>query len=128
MKRIRNLVCVALTAFTTLTLAAQQITGNIRGTIVDPSGAVVEAATVTARHLETGLMRTTVTDRSGNYVLVELPVGHYRLEVTAKGFEKYLQEGITLDLNQAATLVAHLRVGSESQQVEVNANALLIQN
>src|SRR5215469_10594777 len=128
MMRIRNLVCVALTAFTTLTLAAQQITGNIRGTIVDPSGAVVEAATVTARHLETGLMRTTVTDRSGNYILVELPVGHYRLEVTAKGFEKYLQDGITLDVNQAATLVAHLRVGSESQQVEVNANALLIQN
>src|SRR5215472_14886810 len=128
MMRIRNLVCVALTAFTTLTLAAQQITGNIRGTVVDPSGAVVEAATVTARHLETGLMRATVTDRSGNYVLVELPVGHYRLEVTAKGFEKYLQDGITLDVNQAATLVAHLRVGSESQQVEVNANALLIQN
>jgi outer membrane receptor protein involved in Fe transport len=128
MRRIRNLVCVLLTAFTTMTAAAQQITGNIRGTIVDPSGAVVEAATVTARQLETGLMRTTVTDRSGNYVLVELPVGHYRLEVTAKGFEKYLQDGITLDVNQAATLVVHLRVGSESQQVEVNANATLIQN
>ena len=128
MLRIRNLVCVVLTAFTTLTVAAQQITGNIRGTIVDPSGAVVEAATVTAKHFETGLTRTTVTDRSGNYVLVELPVGHYRLEVTAKGFEKYLQDGITLDVNQAATLVVHLRVGSESQQVEVNANATLIQN
>jgi outer membrane receptor protein involved in Fe transport len=128
MRRIRNLVCAVLTAFTTLTVAAQQITGNIRGTIVDPSGAVVEAATVTARHLETELMRTTVTDRSGNYVLVELPVGHYRLEVTAKGFEKYLQDGITLDVNQAATLLVHLRVGSESQQVEVNANATLIQN
>jgi outer membrane receptor protein involved in Fe transport len=128
MRRIRNLVCVVLTAFTTLTVAAQQITGNIRGTIIDPSGAVVQAATVTAKHLETGLMRSTVTDRSGNYVLVELPVGHYRLEVTAKGFEKYVQDGITLDVNQAATLVVHLRVGSESQQVEVNANATLIQN
>jgi outer membrane receptor protein involved in Fe transport len=128
MMRIRSLVCVLLTAFGTLTVAAQQITGNIRGTIVDPSSAVVEGATVTAKHLETGLMRTTVTDRSGNYVLVELPVGHYRLEVSAKSFEKYVQDGITLDVNQAATLVVHLRVGSESQQVEVNANATLIQN
>jgi outer membrane receptor protein involved in Fe transport len=128
MMRIRSLVCVLLTAFATLTVAAQQITGNIRGTIVDPSSAVVEGATVTAKHLETGLMRTTVTDRSGNYVLVELPVGHYRLEVSAKSFEKYVQDGITLDVNQAATLVVHLRVGSESQQVEVNANATLIQN
>jgi Carboxypeptidase regulatory-like domain/TonB dependent receptor len=128
MMRIRNLACVVLTAFATLTVAAQQITGNIRGTIVDPSSAVVEGATVTAKHLETGLIRTTVTDRSGNYVLVELPVGHYRLEVSAKSFEKYVQDGITLDVNQAATLVVHLRVGSESQQVEVNANATLIQN
>jgi hypothetical protein len=128
MMRIRSLVCVLLTAFATLTVAAQQITGNIRGTIVDPSSAVVEGASVTAKHLETGLMRTTVTDRSGNYVLVELPVGHYRLEVSAKSFEKYVQDGITLDVNQAATLVVHLRVGSESQQVEVNANATLIQN
>jgi outer membrane receptor protein involved in Fe transport len=128
MLRIRSLVCVVVTAFTTLTVAAQQITGNIRGTIIDPSGAVVESATVTAKLLETGLMRSTVTDRSGNYVLVELPVGHYRLEVSAKGFEKYVQDGITLDVNQAATLVVHLRVGSESQQVEVNANATLIQN
>jgi outer membrane receptor protein involved in Fe transport len=128
MMRIRSLVCVLLMAFTTLTVAAQQITGNIRGTIVDPSNAVVEGATVTAKHLDTGLMRAAITDRSGNYVLVELPVGHYRLEVTAKGFEKYLQDGITLDVNQAATLVVHLRVGSESQQVEVNANATLIQS
>jgi hypothetical protein len=52
-----------------LNAGAQQITGSIRGTILDPSGAVVQAATVTAKHIETGLTRATATDRQGAYVL-----------------------------------------------------------
>jgi len=128
MTRIRNLVYVALAVFVTLPLAAQQITATIHGTIVDPSGALVAAASVTAKQSETGLTRSAVTDRSGSYVLVELPVGHYRLEVAAKGFVKYIQEGISLDVNQTATVLVHLRVGSETQQVDVKADATLVQN
>src|SRR5207245_888917 len=72
---------------------AQQITGTIRGTIVDPNGAVVSRATVTATQVETGLVRTTVTDRDGSYVFLELPIGHYKMQVQAEDFEKYLQQG-----------------------------------
>jgi len=126
--RIRNVICLILTTFTMLMATAQQITGNIHGTIFDASGAVVQAATVIAKQTETGLTRTAVTDRSGNYLLVELPVGHYRLEVAAKGFVKYVQEGISLDVNQTAIVPVHLQVGSETQQVDVSANAALIQN
>jgi len=128
MTRMGRLVCVVLTGFTTMTLAAQQITGGIHGTIVDPSGAVVAAATVVVKQAETGLTRSAVTDRGGNYVLVELPVGHYRAEVTAQGFVKYIQEGISVDVNQAATLLVRLQVGSEKQQVDVKADAALVQN
>src|SRR5580704_16380195 len=60
---------------TSLNVAAQQITGSIRGTVLDPSGAVVQAATLTAKHIETGLTRAAVTDRQGAYVLAELPIG-----------------------------------------------------
>ena len=109
-------------------LAAQQITGGIRGTVLDPSGAMVQAATVTARQIETGLTRSAVTDRQGEYVLVELPIGHYQLEVHAKGFQKYLQLGISLDVNETATLGIRLSVGAETQQVEVSANAALVQS
>lgn len=124
----RSLACVVFAALTSLTAAAQQITANIHGTIIDPSGAVVEAATVTAKQVETGLTRSAVTDRSGNYVLVELPVGHYRLEVAAKGFVKYMQEGLSLDVNETATVLVHLQVGSETQQVDVKADATLVQS
>ena len=83
-----------------LNVAGQQITGSIRGTVLDPSGAVVQIATVTAKHIETGLTRAAVTDRQGAYVLAELPIGHYQVEVHARGFQKYLQQGISLDVNE----------------------------
>jgi hypothetical protein len=112
---------------TSLNVASQQITGSIRGTVSDPSGAVVQAATVTAKEIETGLSRVAITDHQGEYVLVELPIGHYQLEVQAKGFEKYLQQGISLDASETATVGIHLKVGSETQRVEVSANAALVQ-
>ena len=61
-----------------LGLSAQQITGNIRGTVTDPTGAVIRDANLQRRQTETGLSRETTTDRNGNYVLLELPVGHYQ--------------------------------------------------
>ena len=127
MKRVQRLVFLFLTIFVVIAVS-QQITGNIHGTITDPTGAVVQSAIITAKHIETGLTRTAMTDRSGSYSLVELPVGHYELEVAAKGFEKFFQEGISLDVNQTATVLVHLRVGSETEQVDVKANATLIQN
>src|SRR6266498_1010389 len=125
MTNARNLLFAILLASTVA--SAQQITGNIRGTVSDPSGAVVQNATVTARQVETGLVRTATTNRSGNYLLLELPVGHYRLEVAATGFQKYLQEGIALDVNETAAVPVHLTVGSEKERVQVQADAELIQ-
>ena len=111
-----------------LNVSGQQITGSIGGTVLDPSGAIVRSATVTAKQVETGLTRAAVTDHQGEYVLVELPIGHYQLEVEAKGFRRYLQQGISLDVNQTATVSIHLRLGSETQQVEVSADAALVQS
>jgi outer membrane receptor protein involved in Fe transport len=122
---IRNVPALVLLAC--LTSYAQQITGNIRGAVADPSGAVVVDAEVAAQQTETALSRTTTTDRNGNYVLLELPVGHYRLQVTAKGFEKYVQDGITLNVNETASVSPHLAVGSEQQQVLVRADAEMIE-
>src|SRR4051794_2781601 len=110
-----------------LGLSAQQITGNVRGTVTDPSGAVIRDAAVTARQAETGLLRRTMTDRNGSYVLLELPVGHYRLEVAAPGFREYVQDGITLNVNETASVSPRLAVGSEKEQVLVSADAELIE-
>lgn len=110
-----------------LQLAAQQITGSLRGTVTDSSGAVVQSAIVTATQADTGLGRSTSSRRDGTYLLPELPVGHYRLEVVAKGFSKYTQEGISLNVNETATVPVRLVVGTEKQEVNVRADAQLIQ-
>jgi carboxypeptidase family protein/TonB-dependent receptor-like protein len=111
-----------------LNVVGQQITASIRGTVLDPSGAIIQAATVTAKQIETGLTREAITDRQGEYVLVELPIGHYQLEVQAKGFQKYLRQGISLDVNETATVSIRLMLGSETQQVQVSADAALVQS
>src|SRR6201987_1835035 len=127
MRCLRSLFCILVVVSVVPSASAQQITASIRGNISDPSGAVVQEAAVTAKQAETGLLRTVVSARDGSFLLVELPVGHYTLEVTAKGFRKYLQEGITLDVNQTATIPVRLTVGAETQQVEVTSDAQLIQ-
>ena len=96
--------------------------------MLDPSGAIVQAATITATQIETGLTRTAMTGRQGDYVLIELPIGHYQLEVKARGFQTYLQQGISLDINETATVSVHLKVGAEAQQVQVRADAALVQS
>ena len=125
---LTNLACLLLSISAGMNLSAQQITGNIRGTVIDPSGASVAAATVTAKQIETGLTRAVSTDRQGAYVLVELPIGHYQLDVHAQGFEKYQQQGISLDVNETATISIHLKVGSDTQQIQVVADSELVQS
>jgi Carboxypeptidase regulatory-like domain/TonB dependent receptor len=122
----KTLVCGALVSFA-CSAAAQQITGSIRGTIVDPTGAAVQQVSVSAIQSETGLSRSAVSNRSGEYILLELPVGHYSLQAQAKGFKTYVQQGIVLDLNETATIPIHLVIGAETLKLEVQADAQLIQ-
>jgi Carboxypeptidase regulatory-like domain/TonB dependent receptor len=126
MRIVKLLVCLAA-IWLAPDLSAQQITGSIRGTVTDPSGGVVEGASVTARQTETGLTRTTTTDHVGAYLLLELPVGHYELQVARGGFQTYSQEGISLDVNEMATLPVALKVGPGTEKVQVVADAEIIQ-
>jgi carboxypeptidase family protein len=128
MRNFRRLVCVLTIAICCVSNArSQEIAGSIRGTVLDASGAIVSGAKVTATQTETGLERSVSSDSQGGYVLVELPVGHYRLEAEAKGFKKYVREGISLDVNQTATVTIHLVVGIPTQEVRVQADASLVE-
>jgi len=108
-------------------LFAQQITANLSGTASDPSGAVVSGVVVTVRQTETGFTRSATTNAQGEYQFVELPIGPYQLQAEAKGFQKYLQEGISLDVNDRAAVAIHLVVGTETQEVRVRADAALVE-
>jgi hypothetical protein len=124
----RKLFCIlGIALFLGFHASAQQTTASLRGTVVDASGSVVASAIVTVTRTETGFTRTVSSDAQGNFIFVELPVGHYRLQAEAKGFETFVREGITLQVNQSAFITVRLKVGATSQQVEVTADAPLVE-
>lgn len=125
------LKCVLAVAVLSLTLSqkgwSQEVRGSISGTVLDQSGAAVIHAHIDAVQVETGFTRGTNTDAQGHYLLVLLPLGHYRLEATAPGFQKYVQAGITISVDQAAKVPIHLEVGATTQTINVQSDAVLLQ-
>jgi Carboxypeptidase regulatory-like domain/TonB dependent receptor len=119
---------VALCAIVfSLPSSSQETTGSIRGTVLDPSAGTVSGANVIVTQIETGLARSVTTDTAGAFLILALPVGHYRVEADAKGFRKLVQEGVKLDVNQTATLTLRLAVGAATEIVEIREDAPLIE-
>src|SRR5262249_10636787 len=108
--------------------AAQVATAELSGTILDGTGASVANAKVTATNNSTNRVFETVSNATGNYVIQLLPPGEYTVTVEAGGFRKIVQRGIALQINQQANLDFTLQVGQVSEQVEVTAQAPLLES
>jgi len=106
---------------------AQGATAQISGTVKDQSGAVLPGAEITATQTNTGATRMTISDETGSYVLPNLPVGPYKLEVSLPGFRTFVQSGIVLQVNSSPVVNAVLNVGQVSETVEVQANAAMVE-
>ena len=104
-----------------------QVTAQISGTVKDQSGAVLPGVEVTVTQTETGVMRSAVTNETGNYVLPTLPLGPYKLEAALPGFRTFVQRGIVLDVGSNPVVNAVLEVGQVTERVEVQANAALVE-
>src|SRR5579863_10161852 len=103
-----------------------QVSAVVSGTVTDQSGATVSAATVTAKNVDTGAVRTTLSDDSGLYRVFSLPVGAYEIRAQKQGFADVVRTGIHLVVNQSAMVDLSLSVGAASQAVTVNADAPLV--
>src|SRR4051812_40659485 len=122
--RMKRIFVIMLAACATLWA---QATAQISGTVKDQSGAVLPGVEVTARQTETGISRSTVTNETGSYVLPDLAVGPYRFEAALPGFRTFVQTGIVLQINSSAVINPVLNVGQVTDQVEVQANAALVE-
>jgi len=98
---------------------AQQITGTIVGAVKDQTGALVTTATVKATNLDNGFARTVKTNSYGEYRIDYLPVGRYTVVAEASSFKRFVQENITLDVDQVLTLEIPLSVGAATDTVTV---------
>ena len=101
--------------------------GAITGTIHDPSGAVIVGAQITLTNTSTGLQLHAVTNGSGLYNFTPLPIGQYKISVSAPGFESITQENITVNVQQRLGLPITLKPGAVSQTVTVTSAPPLLQ-
>lgn len=104
-----------------------QSTAQMSGAVKDQTGAVLPGVEVTATQTDTGIARTAVTDETGSYVLANLPLGPYRLEAALPGFRSYAQTGIVLQVGSNPVINAVLEVGQVSDQIEVQADAVMVE-
>jgi hypothetical protein len=125
-KLLRRAALLALAMLLPLSPLRAQVSASITGIVSDASGASVPVATVKAKNLETGAMRTGTTDGSGRYALLSLPVGEYEMTVSKPGFQDATRTGIQLVVNQEASIDLRLQVNAVKSEVTVNADAPIV--
>src|SRR5438094_9980753 len=121
-------ILVGLLVCTLMCAAAwAQSTAQISGVVKDQSGAILPGVDVSATQTATGAKRGAATNESGAYVLPNLPIGPYMLEASLPGFRTYVQTGIVLQVSDSPAVNITLNIGQVSEQVEVQANAALVE-
>ena len=109
-----------------ISTSAQSTGGRIRGTVTDPSGGAVTGAKLVLTNEANGTQRDTQSGSSGEYIFLEVPVGTYQIEVSQKGFKKYLRKGLVVNLNEVLSLDTPLQLGGSTETVEVTGAPPLV--
>ena len=122
----RSAIVGLLTALLAVSVWAADVNGRIRGTVTDPSGAVVVGANVTATNAQTGVAYNATSNSTGAYEFLQLPVGTYNISATASGFQSFTANGIKLNIDQVYVQPISFKVGEGAQTVEVQANAVQV--
>jgi len=123
MKRLtadRRLHLFLLIALVAVTAGAQvRTTGDIQGTVVDPSGSAVPNVALTLKDLGTGITRTTTSNTEGAFVFLNLMAGKYELTATAAGFQTAVYTPVEVMTAQTKDMAVHLLIGQSKETVEV---------
>jgi hypothetical protein len=107
---------------------AQELAATLTGTVSDPSGAVVAAATVLVHSQDTGAdVRTVTTSSTGNFNITNIPAGRYTVTVSAPGFQTFVAKDVILNVAEKHTLDVQLAAGKVTERLEVTAEDTPIQ-
>ena len=130
MQRQISLFCLVSLIMTVLSVGiapAQEYRGRVQGTVTDSSQAAAPDATVTLRNVNTGVDSARQTDAAGHYLFDFVQPGTYSVTVQASGFQKFVQENITVLTGGDVTVNAALTVGSVNETVNVTAEVSSVQ-
>lgn len=124
-------VFVALSILVVATLVARPATAQtsqaeLRGTVVDQSGAALPGVTITATQVDTGAMRTAVTSATGVFVMSAMPLGRYKVQAELAGFGTMIQDNFRLEVGQSAVLTFALKLATVEETVTVTGESPLV--
>jgi hypothetical protein len=125
----RILICISIVLIMIGSVAVLRadVTGSVLGTVRDSSQSIVAGAHITIINAQTNLKQETVSGPDGTYRILALPAGTYRLTVTAAGFKTYNTTDIEVKVNDQLQVDVTLSVGSATETVSVEANAVQVQ-
>ncbi|HEX3893304.1 MAG TPA: TonB-dependent receptor [Terracidiphilus sp.] len=128
-RRTRGVFTVALLAIVAVLVApvvsqAQTFRGGINGVVTDSSGAVVAGASVEAADTATGVSHKTISSSGGEYGFQDLPLGHYKVTVTASGFKPEVVSNVQVQAGVIYTLPIKVSIQAAGETVEVSASEL----
>jgi Carboxypeptidase regulatory-like domain len=121
-----SFIFVILLAFAATPTHAIEVNGRIKGTVTDPSGAVLPGIQVTATNTATGVAFQTKTLSDGDYLFPQLPVGTYSISVSAPGFKAFIATGIIINIDTEYVESVKLEVGNRTETLEVAADAVQV--
>jgi hypothetical protein len=105
---------------------ASDVNGRIKGTVVDPSGAAVPNATVTATSIATGVSFNVQSGKDGSYLFAQLPIGTYSISATAPGFKTFKATGIVLNIDQEYVEQVKFSSGATSEVISIEADPVQV--
>ncbi len=120
---MRIVVLLLTVLFAPVVTASAQTSGTLSGRAIDASGAIVPGVTISARHLERGVERATVTGSDGRFVMAALPVGAYDVRAELAGFKTIVRQRVALTVGDALSLEFTLEVGTLAEAVSVTGTA-----
>src|SRR5437879_8713342 len=133
LKKLMHNLSFFLRAFVLFVLSAvlgtnvlAQSTAALSGTVSDPTGAVIASAKVIATNQGTGVESATQTDTAGAYLFPSLPIGIYRVQATAPGFQSAIISNLKLEVATAVVQNIQLRIGQAAETIEILADAALV--
>jgi hypothetical protein len=121
-------LCIAgLMALSGVSVRSQTIYGSMAGTITDPSGGVIQGASITITNLGTMEKRGITSDAAGGYRLVNLAPGRYRVDVEVTGFKHFTRDSVLVEVQSALRIDVSMQVGQLTEVVEVSSASPLLQ-
>src|SRR5207249_3009114 len=113
-------------ALTSGLVFGQEFSATMSGVVHDAGGGLVPGVSVTAKHTESGLTRTVITNETGSYRMPALPVGEYEVTAELSGFKQQVRRGVTLVVAQEAVVNLMLDVGDLKEQITVTEEAQIV--